>query len=488
MKSLFSAKSSLTLMGVVALLCVPVQAKQLNLDVALAQPTMHIGTDDNKGENYLRIALTGFELPSEKERQPVNVCIVIDKSGSMQGTKIKQARKAALQALDRLGKNDIISVVTYDTSVSVVVPATKATDKAELRSKINSIQAGGNTALFAGVSKGAAEIRKFLDEKRVNRVILLSDGLANVGPSTPSELAQLGESLIKEGISVSTLGLGLGYNEDLMSKLALASSGNHVFIEDAENLVKVFQAEFDDVMSVVAQSIEIEATLAEGIRPVKVLNSKADISGQKVSIDLGQLYSRQERYFIVEVEVPFGEHESSTPLADVAVDYMNMYTETPEKVTSTVQVKFSNDVEIAQKDVDSTILGSCVIQIANERNRKATSLRDSGKIEEARKLLMQNGAYLDRFNTLYKIPELKSRSKMNYFQADNLLGRQWAATRKAMRESQVADEVQQRYSGTGTKRSTAAGAPAEGTKGKESEKTESTPPAKKESSSKGFRW
>ncbi|MCA9135024.1 MAG: VWA domain-containing protein, partial [Planctomycetales bacterium] len=191
---------------------------------------------DAKKENYLRIGITGFELPSDKQRLPVNVAIVIDKSGSMQGEKIEQARKAAIQAIDRLRDSDIVSVVTYDSSVNVLVPATKASDRETIRKQIASIAAGGNTALFAGVSKAAGEIRKFLDDKHVNRVILLSDGLANVGPASPAELEQLGESLIKEGISVSTMGLGLGYNEDLMTRLALASSGNHVFIEDAENL------------------------------------------------------------------------------------------------------------------------------------------------------------------------------------------------------------------------------------------------------------
>lgn len=427
------------------------EAKQLDLDVAMAHPAMEIVDGDKKGPNYLRIALTGFELPNQTERQPINVAIVIDKSGSMQGEKIQQARRAALQAVERLRNDDIVSIVTYDSSVSVVVPATKASDREAIQEKINGIHAGGNTALFAGVSKGAAEVRKFLDDKRVNRVILLSDGLANVGPATPSELAQLGESLIKEGISVSTMGLGLGYNEDLMSRLALSASGNHVFIEDAENLVKVFQAEFDDVMSVVAQKIRIQTKLAEGIRPVKVLNSKADISGQNVSIDLGQLYSKQQRYFVLEVEVPFGSDGGAMPVADVEVEYLNMVTETTDKLASSVEVKFTNDPKIAEKSVDKEILASCVIQIANERNRKATSLRDQGKIEEARNLLRMNCAYLDDYGTQLGLPELQERSKLNLLQSNLLEAKNWGATRKGMRESQVADEVQQRYSGSGSK-------------------------------------
>ena len=274
LRTVFTSGPLATLMLIACLMgqTMTASAKQLDLNVAMARPTMYIDGELKKGQNYVRIGLTGFELESEKERQPVNVAIVIDKSGSMQGDKIVQARKAAIQAVDRLRDDDIVSIITYDSVVTVVVPATKASDREQIKKKIQSIRAGGNTALFAGVSKAAGEARKFLDDQRVNRIILLSDGKANVGPSTPAELEQLGQSLIKEGISVSTLGLGLGYNENLMSRLALASSGNHVFIEDAENLVQVFQNEFDDVMSVVAQKIKIKAKLAEGIRfPSKYL-------------------------------------------------------------------------------------------------------------------------------------------------------------------------------------------------------------------------
>lgn len=424
-------------------------AKQVGLDVALARPTMLL-CENEKCENHLRIALTGFELEKDKQRTPVNVAIVIDKSGSMQGQKIEHARRAALQAIDRLGQNDIVSIVTYDSSVNVVLAATKATDRELIKEKIRGIHAGGNTALFAGVSKGAGEVRKFKDDRHVNRVILLSDGLANVGPSSPSELEELGASLIKEGISVSTLGLGLGYNEDLMTRLALASSGNHVFIEDAENLVQVFQNEFDDVLSVVAQKIQIKAVLAEGVRPVKVLNYPASINGQQVLIDLGQLYSKQQRYFVLEVEIPKRETGSETPVGEVFVEYVNMATETTDKLSSSLSVKFTDSKEQSEKDINKEVFSACVIQIANERNKLATQLRDAGDVAKARELLKGNATYLRDNGLMYNLPELEARSQFNSVQADKLEG-DWGANRKAMREQQNLDATQQSYRGNGAK-------------------------------------
>ena len=144
-------------------------AEQIKLSAALAKPTMLAG---EKALNYLKVKLTGFDLPKAAMRPPVNIAIVLDRSGSMKGEKIQHAKRAALAAVDRLRDDDIVSVVTYDTNVRVLVPATRASDRDSIRQAIESIQADGNTALFAGVSKGAAEVRKFLDDKHVNRIIV----------------------------------------------------------------------------------------------------------------------------------------------------------------------------------------------------------------------------------------------------------------------------------------------------------------------------
>ncbi len=426
-------------------------AEELRLNAALARPTMLL-CDQSKCENHLRIALTGFELPNAKKRAPVNVAIVIDRSGSMHGKKIENARNAAIQAVDRLNDQDIVSVVVYATEVEVLIPATRATDRESIKERIRAIRADGNTALHAGVSKGAQELRKFRDDKRVNRVILLSDGLANVGPSSPEELGRLGKSLLKESISVSTMGLGLGYNEDLMSKLAIESSGNHTFIEDAENLVQVFQREFDDVLSVVAQKIEIEAKLASGVRPVKVLNYPASIDGQMVKIDVGQLYSRQERYFVLELEIEKGSAGSTRPVAEVVVNYLNTISETNVRLSQSVDVKFTDSKELAEKSINKEVAASCAIQIANEINCKATEMRDRGDIRGAEEALKKNAAYLAReAEALGGNVELRRRSEMNASQASGIGGAEWNASRKNMRAAQAADAVQQTYSGSGEK-------------------------------------
>jgi Ca-activated chloride channel family protein len=169
-----------------------VEASQVGLTVEMSNPLLKA---QKKQTTFLKVGLTGFKLNSAKTRAPVNITLVLDKSGSMQGTKIDEARKGAIEAINRLGANDIISVVTYDSTVEVLVPATKLTDKASVCRKIAQIKAAGRTALFAGVSKDAAELRKFRDKDRVNRIVLLSDEKANIGASSASELGRLEASL-----------------------------------------------------------------------------------------------------------------------------------------------------------------------------------------------------------------------------------------------------------------------------------------------------
>jgi len=255
-----------------------VQASQVSLSVEMSNPLLPA---QKKQTTFLKVGLTGFKMNKSAARAPVNIAIVPDKSGSMQGSKIEEARRGAIEAVKRLGPNDIVSVITYDSTVQVLVPATKLTDKAVVCQKISQIKVGGRTALSAGVSKGAAEVRKFLDKEWVNRVVLLSDGKANIGASSPSELGKLGASLKKENITVSTMGLGLDYNEDLMLKLASRSGGNHIFVEDAEQLANIFNEEFKTVLSVVAQEVSVLIDVAKNVRPVRVLGREAEINGQQ---------------------------------------------------------------------------------------------------------------------------------------------------------------------------------------------------------------
>jgi Ca-activated chloride channel family protein len=256
-------------------------------------------------------------------------------------------------------------------------------------------------------------------------------------------LGELGSSLIKEGISVSTMGLGLGYNEDLMTQLARRSDGNHIFIEKAEDLAKVFNFEFDHVLSVVAQEVAITINISPEIRPVRVLGREAEINGRQVIVHLNQLYSEQEKYVILEVELPATEAGQTRKIAQVDVSYANMETKTTDRLSSMVSVHFDPSEDVVQRKTNAAVMTECVLQIANEQNKLATALRDKGDVAGARRLLEANGKYLSSNATLYKSEKLRERGGDNKNQAALLEDKDWGRFRKMMREAQHADSSQQ---------------------------------------------
>lgn len=412
---------------------------QIDLKAAVSKPILPAG---QKHLTHLKVGLTGFEMQREKARVPVNLTIVLDRSGSMSGEKIAQAREAACLAVRSLAPTDIVSIVTFEGGVEILVPATKASDQASICKKIEGIVPGGGTALFAGVSKGAEEMRKFLSKESVNRVILLSDGQANVGPASPGELAELGSSLIKEGISVTTIGLGSGYNEDLMTRLAEKSDGRHAFVESPKQLAQIFQDEIGNVNAVVAQKIRINILCDPGVKPVRVIGREATIAGQKVTLDLNQIYSKEEKYLILEMEVPEGSVGLTRDLARVEVSYDNLSTHEPEKLTNTVAVRFSNNAEEIEKAVNKDVMVAAVTQIAVFNNGLAIELRDQGKIEEAKKTLLSNYAWTAENAGKLNSPELKTIADLNNQDAQNI-EKNWVENRKIMKDTAYQQRLSQ---------------------------------------------
>jgi len=413
------------------------------LSAQLGSPVVPAG---QRHKTWLKVGLKGFHLPDQAERTPANVAIVLDRSGSMAGRKLEGARAAALLAVESLGPQDYVSVVAYDSTVQVLVPARRAGDKTPLREAIRAMRAGGGTALFGGVAKGAVELRRFHSRNYVNRVILLSDGQANVGPSAPGELAQLGASLAKEGISVTTIGLGLGYNEDLMAQLAMASDGNHAFVEDASQLARVLELELKDVLAVVAQDVDLRITFADGARPLRLLGREGVVEDQAVATSLSQLYSGHEKYVMVEVEVPAVAADSDQHVADIEVHYANMVTGHSDRLADHVGVRAAREQAAVYEATREEVVVAASELVANERNKLAVTLRDQGRIEEAREVLEDNAVFLQKQGKKLRSPRLRDLETFNRGNIGGLKNEtEWTRNRKAMRKKQHELDVQMRY-------------------------------------------
>ncbi|MBM4395810.1 MAG: VWA domain-containing protein [Deltaproteobacteria bacterium] len=417
---------------------------RVRLDVSLDTPYVLAGRWQKV---FLKVGLTGAPLEPAARRPPANVAVVLDRSGSMSGEKIVKAREAALTVADRLGGDDILAVVAYNHGVQVLVPATKLSDRADVRRRIEALFAAGNTALFAGVSKGAWEVRKFLDDNRVNRVILVSDGLANVGPSSVGELADLGRSLAREGISVTTIGLGDGYNEDLMVELARAGDGNHAFAETASDLARIFAHELGDVLSVVAREVTIRIRCAPGVRPVRVLGRNADISGNDVVTSLAQVYASQEKYVLVELDVSPSAAGASKEVAEVGVAYADPVSRTAGALAGRAFATWTDSAATVEIGRNKAVTEASVELIATDNNRLAVTLRDQGKVEEAERTLQMNVDFLNRSATSLGSKKLMKLKLAN--EADTVEMKKpvpdWNKQRKVMRKRQYEFDSQQAW-------------------------------------------
>lgn len=342
----------------------------------------------------VKVTLDADKPARVTERPAVNLAVVLDRSGSMSGEKLEKAKEAAIEALRRLDRRDLFSLVIYDHTVETVVPAQSAANSEWIESRIRNIRSGGNTALFGGVSQGAAEVRKNIEGRYIHRIILLSDGLANVGPSSPEDLGRLGAGLVKEGISVTTVGVGSDYNEDLMARLSQNSDGNTYFVRSSADLPRIFGAELGDVLSVVANRVNLIIECPEGIKPITIIGREGRIRDRTIELSLNQLYGGQQKFALVEVEIPVGAAGEERTVAAARVNYVNALTQHAEADEANVVTRFTDKPEEAEVSIN------VAVRKADELNRNATAqeeaiqLADDGRVKEAARALRQSASNL----------------------------------------------------------------------------------------------
>jgi len=430
------------------------QAAEVKVEADLGRSVLPTA---DPGTVYLRLSLKSLAAAKRERRTRINAAIVIDRSGSMQGERIAAAKEGARVALERLSSDDDIALVAYNHNVDVLSPAGPlGRSHTSLKRAIDRLTADGTTALYDGVEEGGRQVKEFLSDDNVNRVVLLSDGLANVGPSSPRELAELGRELASKGISVSTIGLGLDYNEDLMQRLAAASDGNHVFVERPSDLAEIFDREFGDALSVSARDINIIIECKLGFKPIRILGRDGDIEGNRITLKLNQLQSSNERYVVVELQAPEGRKPGSADIADVQVDYVDLDKDgKPARAEAHPAVRFSADAKDVEDGLNKAVMSQVAAQIATERSEKAVELRDKGDIAGARKLLEDNATYIKRSYETFgsgaaaaptaSISALNALEKQSREAADNLDPENWNRTRKALRYDQHKTKAQQSY-------------------------------------------
>ena len=241
-------------------------------------------------------------------RRPVNLGLVLDRSGSMGGEKIRLAKDAAVAALRRLAPGDSFSVVVYDQQVDVVVPLTRFSAPAveEAVRAVLRVEARGSTDLCGGWLRCCEQIAAGQTPEGVTRVLLLTDGLANHGITDPSEIARHAGELRRRGIATTTIGVGDDFDEHLLGAMSDEGGGHFYFVDQDEKIPDIVNREVGETLEVTAAKAELRIAPASLATVVPIASYPTRRDGEAWVVELGDLVSNQE--LVVPVRVSFGRH------------------------------------------------------------------------------------------------------------------------------------------------------------------------------------
>jgi len=234
-------------------------------------------------------------------RPPLSLAVVIDRSGSMEGEPLGNAKAAAARLVDQLGDDDAFTIVTYSSSDETVMPMSRATasNKAAAREAIMRIWDDGNTCISCGMQRGASELAMTPVKSGVRRMVLISDGQANTGLYDRNELAQLAVETSARGISISTVGVGLDFDEVTMMRLADVGHGNYYFVEDTNKLADMFARELSGLATTVAADARLVIEPMPGVSIEEAYGYQALQQGGQTVIPLADLRAGETRKVVL---------------------------------------------------------------------------------------------------------------------------------------------------------------------------------------------
>lgn len=247
--------------------------------------------------------------PSGGERLPLNVALVLDRSGSMSGPKLRNAREAAKLLVRRLSPDDVVSVVAYDHEVLTLVAGSRAAQghargHAQALQAIDTLHPRGMTNLSGGWFQGRDHARACRVEGGVNRVLLMTDGLANQGITHREALEALCRDALESGITTTTIGFGADYDEDLLRGMAEAGGGRTWYVEHPDQAPGVFEEEIEGLLHLAAQNVRVRVRTpgAARFRALRHDYPVAHVPGG-VDVAVGELYALEPRLVLLEFEL-----------------------------------------------------------------------------------------------------------------------------------------------------------------------------------------
>lgn len=350
--------------------------------------TLHVNTDRQfirhgvHSTRYLRVSFQAPEAPAHRERLPLDLALVIDKSGSMSGGKLELAKLAARKCVDLLGHRDHVALVAYDTEVELLAPGALLDDshRRQLHAAIDRLQPGSSTNLSGGWLTGCEEVGRAGRSDTVARTLLLSDGLANVGITSAEELAHHAGQLRRRGVATSTFGIGQGFDERLMEGMARSGGGNFYFIERPEQIADFLASELGEALEVVARDALLVVDADEGVEVESLDGRRVQRRGRRIEVGLDDLVGRQRLDLVLRVTFPKQARTGTSGVTVSLSDRDGVLQAAPVRTEWTYADHRTNDVQPRDKAVDRVVAS----RYAARAREEAAEHNRAGRLEEAR--------------------------------------------------------------------------------------------------------
>jgi Ca-activated chloride channel family protein len=342
---------------------------------------------ESEHDVHVMLELAAPEPPETSERLPLRLALVLDRSGSMAGEKLAVAKRCAAWLAGRLRADDELALVDFDDEVRLLSPLAPV-ERGRLEHALGRIEAGGSTNLSGGWLKGLEELRR-ADRDGPRKILLLTDGLANVGITEPERLVALAARAYEDGIGTSTIGFGHGFDEELLTAVADAAGGRAHYAETPDAAPAIFAQELAGLTRLVAQNVSVEIRPSTDVELVAVLSDypAVPVDGG-VQLALGDAYGGERRRVVLALHLPHLAGLGAARVADLVVRYVSVGEEVAEHtLTVPVAVNLVSADEAAASAPDLEVREEVLVLQAARARREAIRLADEGDRDAAARLL-----------------------------------------------------------------------------------------------------
>ena len=380
----------------------------LSLEARLGNAYLKAGEENSV---FVSVNVRGFD-DEQVNKTPAHLALVIDRSGSMTGAPLEQAKGAAINMIKQLQEGDQITVVTYDDRSLVLIPNTViGTQQTEaLVQQISSIQSGGGTCIACGLEGAEGELNKNKSDRYSKRTILLSDGRPDGGESALGYLDKVARRMESAGVVTSTVGIGLQYNEKIMGQIAVSGNGSHYFAEDAALLSGMLEKELNDLRKLVARQALVTFKLSPGVHFDQGFDRVFQVEGDTVRVPLGDVAAGSERTVLMKLRVD-PTREMKKDIVQVSLRYEDTADENMLQIAHTLTAKTTTDFAQLPINEDLDVMARVEQSEINETIVQVNEKIKAGDIDSAQELVEAQTRRSHRRNKKMKNKKVSSRLK-----------------------------------------------------------------------------